>query len=108
MTGSTTDAFSGNVEKELNRGRRYGTPLGMVVLDLHRFKEVNDKTWPSSRVDEVLRGRCATINKAVRTSDPRSEAAGDELLFSCDTDAEQPGRLRRVETVSLKCCSRCT
>ena len=34
--------FSEAFEKELNRARRYGQPLGLVILDLHRFKEVND------------------------------------------------------------------
>src|SRR5215469_448085 len=35
--------FAEAFEKELTRARRYGLPLGLVVLDLHRFKEVNDK-----------------------------------------------------------------
>jgi len=39
--------FAETFEKELNRARRYGQPLGLVTLDLHRFKEVNDKHGPS-------------------------------------------------------------
>ncbi len=35
--------FGEGFEKELNRARRYGLPLGLVMLDLHRFKEVNDQ-----------------------------------------------------------------
>src|SRR6266851_4949112 len=31
--------FSESFEKELNRARRYSQPLGLVILDLHRFKE---------------------------------------------------------------------
>src|SRR5260370_7069133 len=46
--------FTETFDKELNRGRRYGLPLGLVVLDLHRFKEVNDKHG-NPRADEVLR-----------------------------------------------------
>src|SRR5713226_7856840 len=46
--------FGEAFEKELNRARRYGLPLGLVVLDLHRFKEVNDRHG-HPRGDEVLR-----------------------------------------------------
>src|SRR5260221_9764229 len=59
--------FSETFDKELNRGRRYGSPLGLVVLDLHRFKEVNDKHG-HLRGDEVLRAAAATLKKALRTS----------------------------------------
>src|SRR4029077_10780199 len=31
--------FGESFEKELNRTRRYGSQLGLVILDLHRFKE---------------------------------------------------------------------
>src|SRR5690242_7589985 len=44
--------FGEAFEKELNRARRYGLPLGLVILDLHRFKEVNDKHG-HPRGDEV-------------------------------------------------------
>jgi diguanylate cyclase (GGDEF)-like protein len=92
--------FSENFEKELNRGRRYGSPLGLVVLDLHRFKEVNDKHG-HPRGDEVLRAAAATLKKALRTSDSAFRIGGDEFaLLLPQTDAEQALALsRRVETV---------
>jgi len=92
--------FSETFEKELNRGRRYGTPLGLVVLDLHRFKEVNDKHG-HPRGDEVLRAAAATLKKALRTSDSAFRIGGDEFaLLLPQTDAEQALALsRRVETV---------
>src|SRR6266446_8045473 len=92
--------FSETFEKELNRGRRYGSPLGLVVLDLHRFKEVNDKHG-HPRGDEVLRSAAATLKKALRTSDSAFRIGGDEFaLLLPQTDAEQALALsRRVETV---------
>ncbi len=92
--------FSENFEKELNRSRRYGSPLGLVVLDLHRFKEVNDKHG-HPRGDEVLRAAAATLKKALRTSDSAFRIGGDEFaLLLPQTDAEQALALsRRVETV---------
>ena len=92
--------FSETFEKELNRGRRYGSPLGLVVLDLHRFKEVNDKHG-HPRGDEVLRAAAATLKKALRTSDSAFRIGGDEFaLLLPQTDAEQALALsRRVEIV---------
>jgi diguanylate cyclase (GGDEF)-like protein len=92
--------FSETFEKELNRSRRYGSPLGLVVLDLHRFKEVNDKHG-HPRGDEVLRAAAATLKRALRTSDSAFRIGGDEFaLLLPQTDAEQALALsRRVETV---------
>ncbi len=74
--------------------------MGLVVLDLHRFKEVNDKHG-HPRGDEVLRAAAATLKKALRTSDSAFRIGGDEFaLLLPQTDAEQALALsRRVETV---------
>jgi len=92
--------FAETFEKELNRARRYGQPLGLVMLDLHRFKEVNDKHG-HPRGDEVLRAAAATLKKALRTSDYAFRIGGDEFaLILPQTDAAQALALaRRVETV---------
>src|ERR1700716_3083408 len=92
--------FAETFEKELNRARRYGQPLGLVMLDLHRFKEVNDKHG-HPRGDEVLRAAAATLKKALRTSDSAFRIGGDEFaLLLPQTDSPQALALcRRVETV---------
>lgn len=92
--------FAESFEKELNRARRYGLPLGIVILDLHRFKEVNDK-YGHPRGDDVLRAAAATLQKALRTSDFAFRIGGDEFaLLLPQTDAAQAIALsRRIETV---------
>ena len=92
--------FAEAFEKELNRARRYGLPLGLVILDLHRFKEVNDKHG-HPRGDEVLRAAAATLKKALRTSDSAFRIGGDEFaLLLPQTDAAQALALsRRIGTV---------
>jgi len=92
--------FSEAFEKEINRARRYGQPLGLVLLDLHRFKEVNDKHG-HPRGDEVLRAAAATLKRALRASDSAFRIGGDEFaLLLPQTDAAQALALsRRVETV---------
>jgi len=92
--------FGESFEKELNRARRYGQPLGLVILDLHRFKEVNDQHG-HPRGDDVLRATAATLKKALRTSDSAFRIGGDEFaLLLPQTDSAQALALsRRVETV---------
>jgi diguanylate cyclase (GGDEF)-like protein len=92
--------FSETFEKELNRARRYSQPLGLVTLDLHRFKEVNDKHG-HPRGDDVLRAAAATLKKALRTSDSAFRIGGDEFaLLLPQTDSDQALALcRRVQIV---------
>src|SRR5215469_8837613 len=87
--------FAESFEKELNRARRYGHPMGLVILDLHRFKEVNDK-YGHPRGDEVLRAAAATLKKALRTSDSAFRIGGDEFaLLLPQTDLAQASALSR-------------
>jgi diguanylate cyclase (GGDEF)-like protein len=92
--------FNESFEKELNRARRYSLPLALVILDLHRFKEVNDRHG-HPRGDEVLRSAATTLKSALRTSDSAFRIGGDEFaLLLPQTDAAQALALsRRVETV---------
>ena len=92
--------FAETFEKELNRARRYGQPLGLVTLDLHRFKEVNDQHG-HPRGDDVLRAAATTLKKALRTSDSAFRIGGDEFaLLLPQTDSPQALALcRRVQTV---------
>jgi diguanylate cyclase (GGDEF)-like protein len=92
--------FGEGFEKELNRARRYGLPLGLVMLDLHRFKEVNDKHGHPGG-DEVLRAAATTLKKALRTSDSAFRIGGDEFaVLLPQTDADAALALsRRIETV---------
>ncbi len=92
--------FTETFERELNRAKRYSLPLGLVIMDMHRFKEVNDKHG-HPRGDEVLRVAASTLKKALRTSDFAFRIGGDEFaLVLPQTDAPQALALsRRIETV---------
>src|SRR5215469_5715923 len=92
--------FEESFEKELNRARRYGLPLGIVILDLHRFKEVNDRHG-HLRGDEVLRAAATTLERALRTSDSAFRIGGDEFaVLLPQTDAPPAIALsRRIEAV---------
>lgn len=87
--------FTETIQKELNRARRYAHPLSLVILDLHSFKEVNDKHG-HPRGDEVLRTAANTLKKTLRTSDSAFRIGGDEFaLLLPQTDSAQASALSR-------------
>ena len=92
--------FAETLEKELTRARRYTQQISLVILDLHRFKEVNDKHG-HPKGDEVLNVAANTLKKSLRTSDFAFRIGGDEFaLLLPQTDAAQALALsRRVESV---------
>src|SRR5258707_7961939 len=87
--------FTETFDKEVNRARRYTHPLSLVILDLHRFKEVNDK-YGHPRGDEVLQAAAATLKKTLRSSDSAFRIGGDEFaLLLPQTDSAQASSLSR-------------
>ncbi|HVS74236.1 MAG TPA: GGDEF domain-containing protein [Candidatus Acidoferrales bacterium] len=91
--------FGESLDKEITRARRYEHPMALVMLDLHSFKEVNDKHG-HPKGDDVLRAVASTLKKSMRTSDSAFRIGGDEFaLLLPQTDAGQAlGLSGRVET----------
>lgn len=89
--------FDESCEKEMNRAKRYGQHLGIVLLDLHKLKEVNDREG-HLQGDRVLQLVATTLRKALRASDMAFRIGGDEFaLLLPQTDPEQAVTLcRRV------------
>ena len=71
---------------ELERLRRYGRPFTVALMDLDRFKEIND-TQGHKTGDRVLRAVGDVLRAQVRKTDLPARIGGDEfaVLFS-ETD----------------------
>jgi diguanylate cyclase (GGDEF)-like protein len=91
--------FDDYFEKELNRSLRYTHKLALVVFDLHRFKDVNDR-FGHPQGDALLQMAAATLRKSLRTSDYAFRIGGDEFaLLLPQSDTEQAAILsRRLRT----------
>jgi diguanylate cyclase (GGDEF)-like protein len=89
--------FDEYCEKELNRAKRYEHQLAVVILDVHKLKEVNDRHG-HLQGDQVLQLAAATLRKTLRASDFAFRIGGDEFaLLLPQTDPEQALTLcRRV------------
>jgi diguanylate cyclase (GGDEF)-like protein len=87
--------FEEHFEKELNRALRYNQHLALVILDLHQFKEVNDR-FGHPQGDLFLKTAAATLRKSLRTSDYAFRIGGDEFaLLLVHSDSEQANTLAR-------------
>jgi diguanylate cyclase (GGDEF)-like protein len=87
--------FDDYFEKELNRSTRYNHKLALVIFDLHRFKDVNDRLG-HPQGDALLQMAAATLRKSLRTSDYAFRIGGDEFaLLLPQSDTEQAAILSR-------------
>jgi diguanylate cyclase (GGDEF)-like protein len=85
---STTDPLTGalnrrglmtEMEIELRRVHRYGTPMSVILFDLDHFKSVND-TYGHAVGDEVLTSFVAQARLCVRPTDRVARWGGEEFL----------------------------
>jgi diguanylate cyclase (GGDEF)-like protein len=95
QVSAATDALTGlynrrlfeeYFEKELSRAKRFTQQLALVIIDLHRLKEVNDR-FGHQKGDHALRLAAAAALETVRASDFTFRIGGDEfamLLPRCD------------------------
>jgi len=81
--------FDQQLALALARARRRGLAVGVLFLDLDRFKAVNE-LFGHAGGDEVLRSVAARLRGAVRETDLVTRHGGDEFLVLV-ADLERPG-----------------
>ena len=74
-------AFDDRLDAELNRAAREYYPVAVVVLDLDRFKQIND-TWGHAVGDEALTKLSKHINAELRAGDIAGRMGGDEFTLA--------------------------
>ncbi len=86
LTGTRNRRFFDEViGRELQRHRRYRTPLSIVFIDIDRFKAIND-TLGHETGDRVLREVAVFLLRNIREADYVFRWGGDEflVLISCN------------------------
>lgn len=73
-------AFHESLRTEIHRASRYGRPLGMVMLDVDSFKELNDR-FGHPAGDAALAHLGAVIRDALRREDFAARYGGDEITI---------------------------
>ncbi|MBD3391799.1 MAG: diguanylate cyclase, partial [Chitinivibrionales bacterium] len=72
--------FQETVREEVERCRRYGRPLSLVMLDIDHFKRFND-THGHPVGDEVLRMVARTLRGFIRRTDKAFRYGGEEFCL---------------------------
>jgi diguanylate cyclase (GGDEF)-like protein len=79
--------FQATLDRELERSRRFQSPLGLVMLDLDDFKKIND-THGHQQGDEVLVAVANVLRTLSRDIDQPVRYGGEELcVVAAQTDA---------------------
>ncbi|WP_342325579.1 diguanylate cyclase [Kosakonia sp. BYX6] len=94
-------------KREIAQAHRAGTPLSVLIIDVDKFKKIND-TWGHHMGDEILRKVSGAFYDNVRSSDYVFRYGGDEFVIIL-TEATEFDTLRiaerirsRVEKISVQ------
>ncbi|MBI4423701.1 MAG: diguanylate cyclase [Elusimicrobia bacterium] len=73
--------FRERAEAELQRARRQAEALSVILLDLDRFKEINDR-WGHLEGDRILRRTAEVLQRSIRKEvDSPFRYGGDEFIL---------------------------
>jgi len=71
-----------SLAREFERSRRHGASMTLLLCDVDRLKEINDR-FGHATVDHVLKGAAEALTSRVRASDLVARLGGDEFAVLC-------------------------
>lgn len=78
--------FFDRTAEEFARARRSGTDLSLIMLDVDRFKRINDR-WGHAAGDRVIQDLCEGARTVLRASDLFARLGGEEFaVLAPETD----------------------
>ena len=84
------------LDREVKRSKRYNHCMAFLMIDVNRFKEINDR-YGHQVGDDILKEVALALREAVRESDIVVRYGGDEfLLILPETDGESDVVKRRI------------
>ena len=90
--------FHMRLNHALSRAARQGDPVGLLYLDLNRFKEIND-TLGHAAGDAVLHEVARRLKALARDSDTVVRLGGDEFAVLMETGVSAEGIERLVQRI---------
>ena len=93
--------FAQELEREVERSRRYALGGAIVVIDLDNFKVIND-TFGHDAGDDVLKGIAAALRARTRTTDLLARLGGDEFaVLLPEVNVEEAATVARALVKAL-------
>lgn len=94
--------FQDFIQKEFQRAKRYRRPLSLIMIDVDRFKDIND-TFGHPAGDHILKEVAACFQTGLRKPDIVARYGGDEFaVLLPDTDIEEAQLLMQRVAAPLK------
>jgi diguanylate cyclase (GGDEF)-like protein len=90
-------SFTETIGREIDRASRFGRPVGLLLLDIDHFKDVND-TWGHQRGDAVLVELADRVRREVRDVDTVARYGGEELVVVLP-ETDQQGAEQAAERI---------
>ncbi|MGA2564062.1 MAG: diguanylate cyclase [Steroidobacteraceae bacterium] len=87
--------------RDIDRARRYGRPLSIILADLDHFKRINDEHGHQIG-DEILRGFAQLVSASMRQCDWIARYGGEEFVFVLP-DTVLSGALDAAEKLRSQC-----
>jgi diguanylate cyclase (GGDEF)-like protein len=82
---------------EIQRAQRSGSSVGVIAMDLDRFKDANDSLGHAAG-DQLLAGLAALLQSGFRAGDISCRQGGDEFLVILP-DITEAGALQKAEAL---------
>lgn len=96
-------AFDELLGLELTRTQRYGHPLALILFDIDRFKQINDRHGHQTG-DRVLVELARVVGSRLRASEVFARWGGEEfILLAPHTDAAQAAHLAEEIRARVAC-----
>ncbi len=73
-------AFQKHLDEELNRTERYHRPFSLIMLDIDRFKTIND-SYGHNVGDQILQQIAGLIREELRDTDSVARWGGEEFMI---------------------------
>jgi diguanylate cyclase (GGDEF)-like protein/PAS domain S-box-containing protein len=84
--------FNDRLSTEVQRAKRFGTPLSLMMFDIDHFKKIND-TYGHLAGDAVLRELTSLVGRYVRMHDIFARWGGEEFMILLTNTAAENARL---------------
>lgn len=89
--------FNDTLQKEAEKCRRYDRSLAFLMIDIDRFKEINDR-YSHQKGDQVLKEVAKLLEENVRSADTVVRYGGDEFLIMMpETSGEVKNTVIRLQ-----------